>query len=196
MMPTQREMPGWISTEAKRQGGGIEPAAASRLAEMTGEDTRQAALEITKLLTYVNYAHVIGVEDVEAVSIVTASVNIFDLVDALGKQDGKNAQLLFHRLMEEKNAFEVFGMVVRQFRLLTLARDVIEAGGTLQDATEALGMHPYVVEKAFTQARNFTMATLKGIYHRLLLMDEASKTGGMPLEVSLDIFIVELAGGR
>ena len=31
---------------------------------------------------------------------------------------------------------------------------------------------------------------------RLLAMDEAAKTGGMPLDASLDMLIVELAGGR
>jgi DNA polymerase-3 subunit delta len=196
MMPRQREMPRWIVDETKRQGGAIELQAAARLAEMTGENTRQAAQEITKLLTYVNYAHSIGLEDVEAVSIVTASVDVFELVDALGTQDVKKAQKLFHRLLEDKDANEVFGMVIRQFRLLTMARDVMDDGGTLQEVTEVLGVHPYVAEKSFNQARNFTLETLKAIYHRLLAMDEASKTGGMPLEVSLDILIVELAGKR
>jgi DNA polymerase-3 subunit delta len=195
-LPRQREMPGWIVAETMRQGGAIELAAAARLAEMTGEDTRQAALEITKLLTYVNHAHPVGVEDVEAVSIVTASVDVFELVDALGNQNGKQAQKLFHRMLEDKDASEVFGMVVRQFRLLTLSRDLMDAGGTPQEAAEALGLHPFVAGKSFQQARNFTMDTLKGIYHRLLAMDEAAKTGGMPLESSLDILIVELAGKR
>jgi DNA polymerase-3 subunit delta len=194
MRPRQREMPRWIEDEAKRQGGLIEPAAAARLAEMTGDDTRQAALEITKLLTYVNYAHTIGLEDVEEVSIVSAGVDVFELVDALGTQNGKQAQKLFHRFLVEKDAFEVFGMVVRQFRLLTLARDVLDASGTLQEAIEAMGVHPFVAEKAYIQARNFSMDSLKGIYHRLLAMDEGSKTGGMPLDAALDILIVELAG--
>jgi len=192
MLPRQREMPGWIIAEVKRQGGQIEPAAAARLAEMTGEEPRQAAQEITKLLTYVNFAHAIGIEDVEAVSIVTAGVDIFDLVDALGTQNGKLAQKLFHRLMEDKDAFEIFGMVVRQFRLLTIARDVIDEGGSLQDATQALGMHPFVAEKAYKQARAFSMETLESIYHRLLTMDEAAKTGVMPLDLALDTLIVEL----
>jgi DNA polymerase-3 subunit delta len=161
---------------------------------MTGEDTRQAAQEITKLLTYVNYAHAIGIEDVEAVSIVTASVDVFDLVDALGSQNGKLAQKLFHRLLEEKDAFEVFGMIVRQFRLLTLTRDVLDEGGTLPEVTDVLGVHPYVAEKSFKQARAFTMETLSAVYHRLLAMDEAAKTGGMPLDASLDMLIMELAG--
>lgn len=191
IMPRQREMPGWIIAETKRQGGQIEQAAAARLAEMTGEDTRQAAQEITKLLTYVNFAHAIGIEDVEAVSIVTASVDVFELVDALGAQNGRLAQKLFHRLMEDKDAFETFGMVVRQFRLLTIAREVMDEGGVLQEVTEALGAHPYVAEKVFKQARTFPMDMLEAIYHRLLAMDEAAKTGVMPLDMALDTFIVE-----
>jgi DNA polymerase-3 subunit delta len=55
-MPRRRELPGWIVQEAKKQGGAIDPAAAAELSEMTGEDTRIAAQEITKLLTYVDYA--------------------------------------------------------------------------------------------------------------------------------------------
>lgn len=192
LLPRQREMPGWIVAEAKRQGGSIEPAAAARLAEMTGENTRQAAQEITKLLTYVNYAHPIGLEDVEAVSIVTASSDVFDLVDALGARDGRKSQKLLHRLLEDKDAFELFGMVIRQFRLLTIAREVMEESGTLEEAAAALGTHPFVAEKAWNQARKFNMETLTSIYRRLLVMDEAAKTGIMPLDLALDTFIVEL----
>ncbi len=192
LLPRQREMPGWIIAETKRQGGAIEPAAVARLAEMVGEETRQAAQEITKLLTYVNFAHAIGLEDVEAVSIVTASVGIFDLVDALGTRDGKKAQKLYHRLLEDKDPFEIFGMVVRQFRLLTIAREVIDEGGTLKEVTAALGAHPFVAEKALNQARRFDMPALEAIYHRLLSIDEAAKTGVMPLDLALDTLIVEL----
>lgn len=193
-LPRQREMPGWIIAETKRQGGSIEPAAAARLAEMTGEETRQAAQEIIKLLTYVNYAHAIGLEDVEAVSIVTAGVDVFDLVDAMALKNGRESQRLLHRLLEDKDAFELFGLIIRQFRLLTLAREVMDEGGTVQEAAEAMGAHPFVAEKAYNQARKFSAEALSAVYHRLLAMDEASKTGVMPLDLALDAFIVELAG--
>ncbi|GAB4500783.1 MAG: hypothetical protein Fur0035_03230 [Anaerolineales bacterium] len=190
--PRQREMPNWIVAEAKRQGGSIEGGAAARLAEMTGENSRQAAQEITKLLTYVNYAHTIGLEDVEAVSIVSASADIFEFVDALALRDGKRAQKLLHLLLEERDAFEFFGMVTRQFRLLLIAREVMDEGGGLPEATQALATHPFVAEKAWNQARKFSAGALLAIYHRLLAMDEAAKTGGMPLDASLDAFLVEL----
>jgi len=192
LLPKRAEMPGWIVKETKNQGGVIDFPAAARLAEMVGENTRQAAQEITKLLTYVNYAHSIAIEDVESVSIVTASVNVFDLVDALGNRDGKTAQKLLHRFLEEKSVFEVFGLVVRQFRLMIQARDLIDAGGIEKEAEKELGVHEFVAGKAYNQAKNFTMDDLRAIYHRLLAMDEASKSGGMPLEASLDILIVEL----
>ncbi len=88
-MPKRWEMPRWIESETKKQGGKIEPDAAARLAEMAGEDTRIASQELQKLLTYVNFARSITLLDVEQVSIVSAPGDIFELVDALGMGDGK-----------------------------------------------------------------------------------------------------------
>lgn len=192
LLPRQREMPGWIVNEAKRQGGQIEPQAAARLAEMVGEDPRQAAQEITKLLTYVNFAHAIGIEDVEAVSITSAGTDIFDLVDAIGSQNGRQAQKLLSRLLDERDAFELFALVIRQFRLLVMAREVMDEGGNLSEVTSALGQHPFVAEKVFNQAKRFSMKSLRGIYRHLLDMDEAAKTGVMTLDLSLETFVVEL----
>ena len=63
-MPKRWEMPRWIEGEAKKQGGKIEPDGAARLSEMVGEDTRIAAQELTKLLTYVNFERPIRLLDV------------------------------------------------------------------------------------------------------------------------------------
>lgn len=192
LLPRRAEMPGWMMTEAKRQGGSLEPAAAARLAEMVGVDTRMAAQEIGKLLTYVNLAHPVGLEDVEAVSIVSASVDIFDMVDSLAARDGKRAQRLLTRLLEEKEAFEIFGMVSRQFRLLTLARDLMDSSGLPSAAAVELGLHPFVAEKAWKQAAKFSASSLRSIYHHLLKMDEAAKTGQMSLDLGLETLVVEL----
>jgi DNA polymerase-3 subunit delta len=83
MLPRPWEMSGWIVNETKSQGGEIEPAAAAKLAEMVGLDTRQAGQEIAKLLAYVNWERQVQVQDVEAVSIVTAE-SIFGFVDTVG----------------------------------------------------------------------------------------------------------------
>jgi len=192
MLPRQWEMAGWIVTEVKDQGGEIEPPAAAKLAEMVGVNTRQAGQESAKLLAYVNWERQIKVQDVEAVSIVTAQESVFDFVDALSTGDSKSAQRLLHRLLENEDAFSLWGMVIRQFRLLLMAREVLDSHGGKDEVAKALGVHPFVAEKTTGQARAFTIPTLEKIYRKLLEIDEGVKTGQFSLELALDTLIVEL----
>ena len=192
MLPRPWEMAGWIVNETKNQGGEIEPSAAAKLAEMVGVNTRQAGQEIAKLLAYVNWERQVRVGEVEAVSIVTAQESVFDFVDALANGNGKSAQHLLHRLLESEDAFSLWGMVIRQFRLLLMAREVLDSHGGKDEVTQALGVHPFVAEKTTGQARAFTLPVLERIYHKLLEIDEGIKTGQFSLELALDMLVVEL----
>ncbi len=192
-LPKQRDMPGWIIAEAKNQGGQIEPAAAARLAEMVGVDTRQAGMEIAKLLAYVNWGRAVRGSDVEAVCIVTSQQSVFEFVDALSQGNGKVAQKLLHRLLENEDPFSLWGMVVRQFRLLIQAREILDGRGNKDDVARALGVHPFVAEKTTGQAARFSMEALESIYHRLLNIDERVKTSQITLDLALDTLVVELA---
>jgi DNA polymerase-3 subunit delta len=194
MLPKQRDMPGWIINEAKNQNGRIEPPAASKLAEMVGVDTRRAGMEISKLLAYVNWARPVQGSDVDAVCIVTSQQSIFDFVDALSQGNGRVAQKLLHRLLENEDSFSLWGMVVRQFRLILQAREILDGRGNKDDVARALGVHPFVAEKTSGQAGRFTIESLENIYHRLLSIDERVKTSHVTLELALDTLIVELAG--
>jgi DNA polymerase-3 subunit delta len=194
MQPKQRDMPGWIVNEVKNQEGKIDPAAASKLAEMVGVDTRQAGMEIAKLLAYVNWVRPVQTSDVEAVCIVTSQQSVFEFVDALSQGNGKTAQRLLHRLLENEDSFALWGMVVRQFRLLVQAREILDGRGNKDDVARALGVHPFVAEKTSGQASRFTMEALESIYHHLLSIDERVKTSQITLDLALDTLIVELAG--
>jgi DNA polymerase III subunit delta len=192
MLPRLKDMTGWIVNETKNQGGQIAPRAAEMLKDMAGVDTRQAGMEIAKLLAYVNWARPVTVEDVEAVCIVTSQQSVFDFVDALANGDGKSAQHLLHRLLESEDEFSLWGMVVRQFRLLIQAREILDGNGTKDDVAKALGVHPFVAEKAAQQASRFSIESLEAIYHRLLSIDERVKTGQVTLDLAMDMLVTEL----
>ncbi len=192
MLPRQKDMSGWIVNETKNQGGKIEYQAASKLAEMVGVDTRQAGMEIAKLLAYVNWARPITGSDVEAVCIVTSQQSVFDFVDALSLGNGKTAQHLLHRLLENEDPFSLWGMVIRQFRLLIQAREILDGRGNKDDIARALGIHPYVAEKTTGQAKRFSLDALESIYHKLLGIDEGVKTGQITLDLALDTLVMEL----
>src|SRR5215217_1200961 len=192
MLPRLKDMSGWIVNETKNQGGKIEPRAAEMLKDMVGVDTRQAGMEIAKLLAYVNWARPITGEDVEAVCIVTSQQSVFDFVDALANGNGKSAQHLLHRLLEAEEPFSLWGMVVRQFRLLIQAREILDGRGNKDDVARALGVHPFVAEKTTQQAARFSIEALENIYRRLLNIDEGVKTSQVTLDLAMDTLVMEL----
>jgi DNA polymerase-3 subunit delta len=194
-LPAEWQMTGWIVNEAREQGGEIVPQAAAKLAEMSGVETRRAAQEIAKLLAYVNWARPVRVQDVEAVSIVSAQESVFDFVDALAAGNGRTAQRLLHRLLENEDPFSLWGMVVRQFRLLLQAREIIEAHGGKDQVASALGVHPFVAEKTAGQAQRFSLPVLEKIHHKLLEIDEGVKTSQVTLDLALDTLVVEMTRG-
>jgi DNA polymerase III delta subunit len=87
-------------------------------------------------------------------------------------------------------------MVVRQFRLLLLTRELLDAGNQGAEIARQLKTYPFVAQKLVSQVRNFSMAALERIYHRLLEVDEAIKTGQMDAEVALDTLIASLTGEK
>lgn len=192
MLPRLRDMTSWIVNETKNQGGQIEPRAAEMLKEMVGVDTRQAGMEIAKLLAYVNWARPISGSDVEAVCIVTSQQSVFDFVDALSNGNGKSAQHLLHRLLETEDPFSLWGMVIRQFRLLLQAREILDGRGNKEDVARALSVHPYVAEKTTGQAGRFSVEFLEHVYRKLLAIDERVKTGQVTLDLALDMLVAEL----
>ena len=188
-----KDMTGWILNETKRQGGQIDRAAAQRLAQIVGTNPRHAAQEINKLLTYVNVSRPIHLDDVELLCVSVAETSIFDLVDAIGQGNVRAAQKLYHQLLADREVFSIFGMIIRQFRLLLQTRELLNRQASQKDIEKALHLHPYVTQKMVMQARRFKIETLENTYHRLLDIDQAAKDGTMPLDLSLDLFLANFA---
>jgi len=53
-------------------------------------------------------------------------------------------------------------------------------------------MHPFVANKTWTQALNFSLPQLESIYQNLLDVDISIKTGRSEPVLALDVLIVEL----
>jgi DNA polymerase-3 subunit delta len=179
-----------IHSLAKEAGGQISSPAARLLASLTAENPRLAQQEIYKLLAYVNYQRAIEEEDVHALTADTGQGDIFAMVDAIGNRNGKLALQMLHRLLTEQDALSIYGMIIRQFRLLLLSREILDQGGQLNDVMRELKIKYDNVGKKFVQqARVFTMQDLERIYHRLLDLDVAIKTGELDSVLALDTFI-------
>jgi DNA polymerase-3 subunit delta len=181
------DMAQYIQTQAKQSGGQISHAAARALAHMVGTDARLAYHEVQKLLAYAGYGRSVEQEDVETLSVAVFNERIFALVDALAAQDGKNASRLLRQFLDEEDPGYVMAMIVRQFRLLLLAREILDQGGQANEVKSRLKLKTdFEAGKITEQARRFSMETLEGVYRSLLNIDEAIKSGKIEDEVALD----------
>jgi DNA polymerase III subunit delta len=192
-LPALRAMPEWIRREAKKSGGQFSAEAAAALTQHVGNDTRAVSQEIEKLLTYVGRGREVEIDDVELLSAQDGQANIFEMIDGLAAGNASLALNLLHRLLEEEDEVSMFGMVVRQFRLLLQTREILDEGGKLEGVIQEIDRREFIARKLVDQAARFSMARLESIYHRLMEIDEAVKTGQTGMAVALDILVVELA---
>lgn len=193
-LPKDEKMTGWIMSRAKDHGGQFTRDAANRLAELVGAEPRLADQEILKLLEYVNYRRPVERDDVHLLTADTHEGNIFALVDAIGNHQLKPAIAMLERLLEEDDPKSIFPMIVRQFRLLLQAREVLDGGGGAQEVARQLQIIPFVADKISAQARRFTLPGLEQIYHRLLEIDLQMKTSQSPGELALETLVANLCG--
>ncbi len=188
----------WIIQRAKEQyAAEIEPRAAQALASVTGEDLRRADNELIKLISFVNAERPITEDDVAELTPYVAEANIFAMVDAMAVGNAEVALRLLHRLLEDDPrdaSFGLFAMIVRQFRLLLIAKEHLLLHGGRQGLPEALGTKSqFVANKAAEQSRNFTLAQLEEIYRVLQDYDLKMKTGRIEPDLALDLLVAGLS---
>lgn len=193
-LPTARELPGWIIQRTQAYGGRIDPRAAALLAQNIGGNLRLLDQEIRKLLLYVGDRQHVTTEDVQVmVPYVQSADVIFQMVDAVGQRDARRAALDLHRLLEVgEHPLSIFGMIVRQFRLLIQVRWLADHHCPQQQIASRLNLRPFVVRKIQAQSDHFTPVQLRAAYHLLMETDLAIKRGEMPAETALDVLIAQL----
>jgi DNA polymerase III subunit delta len=183
----------WIEQRVKRHDGKATSHAVHSLAANIGNDLALLENEIEKLVLY-RGEETIEADDVALLSPHVAEASIFELVDALGGRNGRQAStLLNQKLGEGADPFYLFAMVVRQFRLLVQIAELGEEGLRPPAIAQRLKIHSFVAGKLFQQSQRFTIAQLERIYAHLLDIDVGVKTGRTDMTTALNLLVVTLS---
>jgi DNA polymerase-3 subunit delta len=189
-----RNVARWLEKAAQDYGVTIQPQAAIALANVVGKDLRTADGELLKLAAYVGEKGVITPQEVALLTAYVAEADIFAMADALGQRDGKTAMSHLNRLLDSSQPLQLFSMIIRQFRLLILAREWLDNGGGVSELPKALNVHPFVAQKIGAQARVFpSLSDIEIIYRYLLETDVAIKTGKVKDRLGLEILVAALS---
>ena len=128
--------------------------------------------------------------------------NIFQLVDAVA--EGRPTRAL-HALEALRAGGEtpasMIRMLARQYRMIAVAREVLDAGGGQREVQSALGAQSFVAERVVSQARRYDQAGADSAIARVLEAEVAiqnywqGRDQGMNQDLALELLISELAQG-
>lgn len=190
--PRRSDRAGWVRKLAEERGLTITPGAVRLLLERSQPDLRLLDQEIGKLSLYALPANRIDEEVVRALVSDTREEEIYALTDALaGGRPGDVAGVLQSLLDSGREPTWMLYTLVSHWRRLLQARAIRDRGGTVADLQERLHEHPFVVEKAFRQAADYTSADLDRGFHELLRLEEQIKLGELDARLAVEGFILE-----
>jgi DNA polymerase-3 subunit delta len=192
------DLTGWITQRARKKGATIDRAAADALSGLTGPNPRLIDSELEKLITYAGVEHpALTLDEVELLVSDTGQANVFTMVDAIGRRDGRIALPMLHKLLDDHPhrpdyCLSLLGMIVRQFRLLIQIKEMDGHGLAASTIAKRAELNSFIVDKVRLQARNFSMRQMEAIYSQLLATDLAIKTGQMDGVLALDTLVAAL----
>lgn len=182
-----RELTLWVTSRAKEYGANISSALLARLLARVANDSWRVDAELRKLSAYANGAPITEAMIGELVAR-DVEENIFAFLDTLSANNPKQT---LAKLADERHAgagdFQLFGMLVRQIRLLLQVRNLMteRIGVTKADVADALGMHPFVAQKILAESRKWSPDRLKKLHNLAFDLDRAAKTGLDP-QIAVD----------
>src|SRR5919201_2617249 len=190
--PRRSDRAGWVRKLAEERGLTITPGAVRLLLERSQPDLRLLDQEIAKLSVYIVPSTRIDEEAVRALVSDTREEEIYALTDALASgRPGEVAGVLQSLLEAGREPTWMLYTLVSHWRRLLQARAVRDRGGSVADLQDRLGEHPFMVEKAFRQAADYSAAELDRGFHELLRLEEQIKLGELDARLAVEGFILE-----
>ncbi len=197
------EATAWSKKEVEARGGKISASAAMELTSLLGSDLWQINSEIDKLINFKAGQKLrlgddakgteINIEDVKSLVRGQFDENIFALTDAISNKNKNAAAKLFEEQIEAGlTEGYLFNMIIRQFKILMQIRQALDSGLASRQIINLLKLHPFIVQKGISQARNFNLNILKNIFCKLVEIDYKMKSGKADIKPALSLLIAKI----
>lgn len=181
------ELRTWLQQRAKLHGATLVPAVADALLATAGGDTWRLETEIAKLAAFAGGAPIDTAMIAKLVSSEHAE-DMFGMIDAIA---GGRPVFALKKIAEERSAgaddFPLFGMLVRQIRLVLQAKALLEdqPNAGKQDIADAFGIHPFVAQKVLAEAKRYDFSKIRA-WHALAAELDVAMKRGVPADIAVD----------
>jgi DNA polymerase III subunit delta len=198
----KKRLPEWVAEQFSRHGAKAEPEACRALVEIVGDDLEELSTEVDKLATWAG-GDAITQRDVQQLAAGRAETAIFALTDAWGRRDVaatlRSAEELLERSHRPRSGelMRIVASMVGHVGRVRRCQRLADEGVRPREAAASLKMHPFVAEKSFAQAANFSEDELALAVVRLADLEAATRGGSkLPADLELERALVELTRKR
>jgi len=179
----------WVSSEFANRNKKIRSKEINLLLSRVGEEMWKLSGEIEKLSIYSN-KNLISADDIVKVVSVSAAVEIWGFIDAMGARDKKRALNLFeHLLAQGEDPSYLISMITWQFRRFILVEYLKGKGARSDEIARRMKLHPFSSKKLFAQSGKIDFNRLKAIYNKLVDIDMGIKTSNLEPKFAISLLL-------
>jgi DNA polymerase-3 subunit delta len=181
----------------KAAGLNIDKSTLKYLIDETGYFFKESEYKIFNLENDIK--KIIALSDGKAVTedVIDATVHgdmdtfVFDFLDAaMSSKKDVAIRMLGNMLGSGSEVYSVLGILVNQFELMLMAKQIYERETRNRDkVAEVLKMNAYRVKKALSAADKFSETKLKELLIQLYEIDRNIKTGAIDGNLALELFV-------
>ncbi len=172
------ELGAWINKNFLLRKKRIAPAASMLLKELKGNDLGALSLEIEKLDIYTDQRPMVTLEDVRALVGNDITGNIYDMLDALSRND-KTSALTLGLTVQKKDLGSAIGLLCWNLRRLLKIREALKLGWQAKKIEAQLDLKKFQFERFMQQAKRLKTSWLKNALLEMAKLDFKLKSSSL-----------------
>jgi DNA polymerase-3 subunit delta len=190
------EVPDWIEKRIRQMGKSADPESCRLLHAYVGNSLRALQNELEKLFIFVGEKKAITAEDVSEVVGASKGYTIFELQNAVGRKDLRDALRILHAMLEAGQQPQlIIIMLTRFFQQLWKLSELNPKRTPDAEMTKLVGVNPYFLKQLVRFQSNFSSSHLENSFRVLRETDTVIKSISRDKQGVMDLLIYALVKG-
>jgi DNA polymerase-3 subunit delta len=190
--PFDNQVPDWIRSIARKHSLTLESEAVSTMHQLVGSNLQDIDGEMLKLSQFLGEKKKVTTEDVLKVVSRLRIDSVFDLTEAIGRNDRARALTCLANLLDHgQNEVGVLALISRHVRILKLVADGLREGLSGPKLASRAGVSPYFLKSYVDQARAWNDRKIEHTFQALVDTDRALKSSPVASHIWLENFVVQ-----
>lgn len=202
-----RALISWMKNRVVEKGKMLSEESGEYLVEVVGDHLHQLENALEQVCLSVGEKKTMGLSDIEEMISEVKVSTVFDLTDAIGRQNVEKALSILDQVLEsrsipfrkEEEASKMgdpipllLSMMARQYRLIWQVKRLASSQNLVEEAAKVLRMAPWMARNLMEQGKHFSESSLREGILKCHQTDLAIKRGRGPRDLVMEKLVIDL----